>query len=219
MFGSTIYRQLNTMKERGYIYQNPENSKYWLGLRFYAIGNLIKSNLPIVNILGAQAELIAKKYRQSVFIAVPDYSSDIYAQQAVIYRKSYSSVLLRNEASVGTISPAHASATGKCMMAHYPEGLMQQYHQNPLLKLTEKTTTEWDVLDAELATIRARGYALDSEEETEGRTCVAVPVLDSYQNIIAAISLSGQTKSIFENPVNAIVEDLTSLAEIMENKI
>ena len=219
MFGSTIHRQLNTLKERGFIYQNPENSKYWLGLRFYAIGNLVKHNLPLVNILGADADALAQKYKLTIFIAVPDYSSELFPQQAIIYRKSYSPVLLSTDATVGTISPSHVAASGKCMMAYYPEKLIEQYSIHPLMKITDKTITDWNILKAELATIRTRGYALDSEEEMEGKTCIAVPVLDSFHNIIASISLSGMTRNIFENPINALVEDLNKLAELVENKI
>ena len=78
----------------------------------------------------------------------------------------------------------------------------------------------WRVMDLKLlrntvcATIRSRGYALDSDEELLGRTCLAVPVLNSQNEIIASISLSGQTKSIFEHPVNQLVDDLLSVAAI-----
>lgn len=219
MFSSTIHRQLATLKDRGFVYQNQENAKYWLGLRFYAIGNLVKNNMPIINILSTYADAVAQKYGQTVFIALPDYSSDLCANQAIIYRKSYSRVMMRNEVSVGTILPSHNPATGKCMMSYYPDSLIQQYSQNPLVKITEKTITDWEVLKAEFATIRARGYALDSEEEEDGKTCIAVPVLDSYKNIIASISLSGQTRSIFENPVNAMVRDLMEVANVVISKI
>lgn len=51
MSNSSVHRQLLTLKERGYVYQNPETLKYWLGMRFYALGNLVKSNMPLVNLL------------------------------------------------------------------------------------------------------------------------------------------------------------------------
>ena len=90
---------------------------------------------------------------------------------------------------------------------------------NPLLRLTEKTITDWDALRAECSSIRSRGYALDSEEELVGRTCLAVPVINSQSEIVASISLSGQTKSIFEHPVNEIVEDLYRVAKIATAKM
>ena len=219
MAGSTIHRQLLTLKERGYIYQNPENSKYWLGLRFYALGNIVQHNLPIVHVLSPYVDALANKYSLTAYIVLPDYSSDLCAQQAIVYRKSYSLVVLRNEAAVGTVMVAHGSASGKCMMSYYPESLIQQYSRYPLLKMTEKTITDWIALKAEFSSIRSRGYALDSDEEEDGRTCLAVPVLDSSQNIIASISVSGQTKSIFDNPVNQIIKDLNDVAKVVNSKI
>lgn len=219
MFASTVHRQLATLKERGYVYQNKETLKYWLGLRFYAIGNLVKSNMPIINFLGEAADEVAKKYSQTVYVAVPNYSSDSYAQQGIIYRSCYSAVVPRNEIAVGTVLPSHGSATGKCMMAYYPDSLIEQYSVNPLMKLTEKTITDWEVLKAEFATIRGRGYSLDSEEEEEGKTCIAVPILDSLQNVVASVSLSGQTRSMFEKPVNAMVKDLKEIAQIVSGSI
>ncbi len=219
MFGSTIHRQLATLKEHGFIYQNPINSKYWLGLRFYAIGNMVKQNLPIINIIGAKADEVAKKYSQSIFIAMPDYSSDICAQQAIVFKSSHSPVRHRNEIAAGTILVSHGSATGKCMMAYYNENILKQYIKNPLVKLTERTITDWEALLAEFSTIRARGYALDSEEEEDGKTCVAIPILDSQKNVVASISLSGLTKSIFENPINSIVKDLYEIAADATDKI
>ena len=85
--------------------------------------------------------------------------------------------------------------------------------------MTDKTITDWDALIAELATIRTRGYALDSEEEEVGKTCIAVPVLDSFENIVASLSLSGQTKYIFENPINSLVKDLNEVAGMISSKI
>lgn len=219
MYGSTIHRQLATLKERGYIYQDSETQRYGLGLRFYAIGNKVKNNMPIINVIGPAAAEVAKEYHLTAFIAIPDYSSDIRAQQMIVFKKSYSRLISRDEASVGAIGLSHGSATGKCMMSYYPDHLIRQYRETPLVKLTEKTITDWEILLAEFATIRSRGYALDFEEEIEGRTCIAVPVLDSYNHIIAAISLSGPTRNVFENPVNAMANDLTNVAKMLSSKI
>lgn len=216
---STVYRQLVTLKARGYVYQNSVDSKYWLGLKFYSIGSMVKQNMPLLNFLGPHADRIAEKYKLTVFVAVPDYSSDICAQQAIIYKKSFSPVILRNEANVGQVMMSHGAATGKCMMSYYPKALLDRYAQYPLAKLTDKTITSWDAMMAEFETIRSLGYALDSEEEAEGKTCVAVPLVDSSGDVIASISLSGPTRSLFQYPINEIVGDLNKAAEAVTKEL
>lgn len=219
MFGSTVYRQLSTLKDRGYVYQNPQNSKYWLGLRFYTIGNMLRRNLPMSDIVGEEAEEVARKYGQNIFVAVPDYSSELYAQQIIIYCKYYSQVIIGKEIEVGSVLFSHGSATGKCMMAYYTDDLIRKYRKSSLVKLTEKTITDWDLLMAELGSIRTRGYSLDSDEEEEGKTCIAVPIFDGAGNIAASVSLSGQTKTMFEVPINAIVRDLREIADQVGKKM
>lgn len=87
MSNSSVHRQLLTLKERGYVYQNPETLKYWLGMRFYALGNLVKSNMPLVNLLSAALDALAEKYGLTTYLVLPDYSSDLCAQQAIVYKK------------------------------------------------------------------------------------------------------------------------------------
>ena len=121
LFGSTVHRILNTLKQGGFVYQNDSNSKYWLGLKFYSYGDAVKANLPIVSMVEPIADEIAKKYRETVYMTVPSYESPHLAQQAHILKVSHSSFILRSSPSVGAISPCHVSATGKCLMAYYPE--------------------------------------------------------------------------------------------------
>ena len=203
MFGSTVYRQLSTLKDRGYVYQNPQNSKYWLGLRFYTIGNMLRQNLPMSEIVGEEAEEVARKYGQNI----------------IIYCKYYSQVIIGKEIEVGSVLFSHGSATGKCMMAYYTDDLIRKYRKSSLVKLTEKTITDWDLLMAELGSIRIRGYSLDSDEEEEGKTCIAVPIFGGAGNIAASVSLSGQTKTMFEVPINAIVRDLREIADQVGKKM
>ena len=201
------------MKQGGFVYQNDSNSKYWLGLKFYSYGDAVKANLPIVSMVEPIADEIAKKYRETVYMTVPSYESPHLAQQAHILKVSHSSFILRSSPSVGAISPCHVSATGKCLMAYYPEKLLEEYSKTQLPALTPNSVTDWDMLRKELEKIRIHGYAVESEEEELGLTCVAVPILDKNQCVVAAVSLSGPTARIFSFPIKEILRDLRRISE------
>lgn len=211
LYGSTAYRILSTMKNRGYIHQNEKNSKYWLGLKFYGIGCAVKDNMPLAELIEPYATNIAKKYKQTVYTAVPYYQSDI-PQQVIVSKISYSPYIIKNSPQPGTISFSHGAATGKCMMAYYPKRLMEEYKQHPLPTLTVKTITDWKILDEEMLRIRHNGYAMESDEEEIGSTCIAVPITDRQNGIIASVSLSGPTQMIFEFKINDILNDLREAA-------
>lgn len=211
LFGSTIHRILSTLKLRGYIHQNEKNSKYWLGSKFYGLGNAVKDNMPLAEIVEPYADEIAKKYRETIYTAIPYYQSTL-PQQVIVSKVSYSPFIIKNSPEVGSISFSHGAATGKCMMAYYSDKLLEEYRKHPLPPLTHKTITEWPVMDEELRRIRFNGYAMESEEEEVGTTCLAVPILDNKGNLIASISLSGPTAMVFEYKINDILADLKDAA-------
>ena len=48
-------------------------------------------------------------------------------------------------------------------------------------------------LAAELEEIRARGWAVDDEERTEGMRCIAAPIFNEFREATAGVSISGPT--------------------------
>lgn len=211
LYGSTAHRILATLKNRGYIHQNEKNTKYWLGFKFYGIGNAVKDNMPLAELIEPYAEKIAKKYKQTVYTAMPYYQSNS-PQQVIVSKVSYSPYIIKNSPEVGTIGFSHGAATGKCMMAYYPQRIIDEYKQHQLPMLTAKTITDWNILSEEMLSIRRNGFAMESDEEEIGSTCIAVPILDRQNKIIASVSLSGPTAMIFEFKINDILNDLREAA-------
>lgn len=211
LFASTVYRLLNTLKERGYVYQNENNSKYGLGLRLYTIGQAVKENIPLVNILEPMTIKVAEKYKGIVYIAVPVYQSSDTAQHSIVRKVCRSDYIPRNSVEEGAIVLSHTSALGKCIMAYCPPQIMEEYRKHPLIRLKANTLTDWDALTGELHTIQNNGYAIELEQETDGQTCIAVPVLDHNRHVLASIGLAGPMNEIFQYKINSIVEDLSAI--------
>ena len=73
---------------------------------------------------------------------------------------------------VGMSVPLHCSALGKVLLAYGPA----QLPPGPLERRTDKTITSEAGLRADLAAVRARGYAVTDEELEPGLIAVATPV-------------------------------------------
>ena len=56
---------------------------------------------------------------------------------------------------------------------------------------TARTITDPGRLAEELAAIRARGWAVDDEERTEGMRCIAAPIFNEFREATAGVSISG----------------------------
>jgi IclR family transcriptional regulator, acetate operon repressor len=89
---------------------------------------------------------------------------------------------------VGRPVPLHASGLGKVLLAYGAAKLPP----GELERCTEKITTE-TALRAELAAVRARGYAVTDEELEAGLIAFAAPVFRYDGTVVAALSVSAPT--------------------------
>jgi DNA-binding IclR family transcriptional regulator len=97
---------------------------------------------------------------------------------------------LRLHFQPGSRVPAHASASGKLLLALLParerrrllDALPYSYH-------TANTLTRRRDLEAALKTIRRERFSTDNEEYLDGTVCVAVPVENGQRRVPAALAV------------------------------
>ncbi len=88
-----------------------------------------------------------------------------------------------------------------------------------LKKYTPKTITTIEELLAELELVQEQGYAVDQEEREEGVICIAAPIYNSLQKIVASISISGPAGRINTMNFSEIVGLLKGHARTISNSI
>jgi DNA-binding IclR family transcriptional regulator len=112
------------------------------------------------------------------------------AEVVYIERRESQSTLL-TFGTVGHRNLAHATATGKALLAFLPPGEARaRLEARPLVALTPNTSTEVPRLLDELEEARRRGYADQTEESRMGVASIAAPIRDAARNVVAAISLA-----------------------------
>jgi IclR family acetate operon transcriptional repressor len=90
---------------------------------------------------------------------------------------------------VGMSVPLHCSALGKVLLA-YGAAQLQPDQPDRLERRTSKTITTEAALRADLAAVRARGYAVTDEELEPGLVAVAAPIYGYDGSVVAALSVS-----------------------------
>ena len=80
-YPSTIYRVISTLMNHGYLYQNPDNSKYGLGYKVYLLGKNVEQHSSLIRIAKPYAEELSHKFRECVNVGIRDESrhDDYYA--------------------------------------------------------------------------------------------------------------------------------------------
>ena len=90
----------------------------------------------------------------------------------------------------GSRVPLHASASGKIFLGYMAKrGRDRFLSQAPLIAHTPNTLIEPTRIAADLAAVRENGYAVDNGEFLRV-SCVAVPVRNSDNKVVAAVAMS-----------------------------
>ena len=99
--------------------------------------------------------------------------------------------LLNASSNIGTLYPAHCTATGKLLLAALPADALEAILAAELCPCGPRTITDPAVLRADLQASLARGYATAYEELEAHLHAIAAPIYDHQGHMAAALSISG----------------------------
>ncbi len=123
--------------------------------------------------------------------------------------------LLGTTPELGMRWPAHATSTGKLLLAlSDPAPVVGQ-----LTKRTPKTIVSRVTLERELEDVRKRGYATASDELEVGFTAIAAPVCNHFGKVVAALSINGPTARLTPAAIRAMAATLCSAADRVSLKL
>jgi DNA-binding IclR family transcriptional regulator len=94
---------------------------------------------------------------------------------------------------VGGRMPLHCTAIGKVLLAFGEPSVRRSVLDGLLERRTPHTIVAPGQLSKSLTATRRTGVAFEREESAMGITCVAAPVLDGANEVVAAVSLTGPT--------------------------
>ncbi|HWO76271.1 MAG TPA: IclR family transcriptional regulator [Bacillus sp. (in: firmicutes)] len=185
---SSVYRILSTLVKYGYVEQNNETGRYRLGLKFLEISSRLLESIDLREEAKPFLLELEKETNEVIHLVVYDQGEVVYIE------KLEGTEILRMHSRVGKRAPMHCTSVGKAILANLPTSVVLDIlERKGLPKHTENTITNQDEFLKELAKVKQNGYALDLEENEYGITCIAVPIFDHLEKVIAAVSVSGPT--------------------------
>lgn len=210
---STVTGLVNTLVAHSFVKKDHVSGKYIQGVKAFALSH----NYPIQNYLLNNA-MNAWREMAKIFPEL-DGLMGLYDEVGKVVAIPVNSYL-GEPPVLGTFDyPIHASGSGKCWLAYMPEDEVAAIiKRNGLPKYTENTITNEEELRRELALVRERGYALDNAEGVEDVHCVAVPLLNSRGEIIAAMSLTGHTQTWENYDHDSVVKKCVHTSKVLSGR-
>jgi IclR family transcriptional regulator, KDG regulon repressor len=187
---TSVHELIQTLVARGYLDELPgAPRRYRLGVRLFELGNVYAAGLDLAREGHAAAERVAAECQETVQVAIRDGTEVIYVA------KVDSTHPVRMVSYPGARLPAHLTALGKMLLSAVPDdqlaALYPDGHELP--GMTPQSIRSPDRLRQVLADIRRDGLSWDECESNPAVNCVAAPVYDHDQTMVAALSISVPT--------------------------
>lgn len=122
----------------------------------------------------------------------------------------------RTPSRIGMRLPLHTTAIGKSILAHLPaEEARALITGGGLPARTPQTLTTPEALEADLESVRARGFALDEEENEPSVRCIGAAVLDRAGRPVAGVALTTLTFLVPRDQLTSFAPDLRAATQAL----
>ena len=142
---STVQRIVNTLHGEYYLFQNPLDKKYKLGLKFLEINRNVLNDIDLRRIAVPYLKELRDQTMETVHLMILDGIEGVYIDAVEgLYNT-------RVVSSIGTRDNLYYSAVGKAILAYFSDNKVESmFKVKGLSKITHKTITNLDLLKKEL---------------------------------------------------------------------
>ena len=213
---SSLSYLLQELVNQNYINYDPASRAYYPGLKLIQLSAACLNNSNIFEEILLGIKKLSDATGETAHAAVLSGRYITYISK--VQGKEYFGL----RTLVGLQLPAHATAVGKLLLSSLPESKFEELMQGVTLeKITENTTSDIVRLRKELKIIQQQGFALESQESTIGACCVAGPIFDNTNKMIAAISVtflaSRATQKRFQEYTLRVTAAAKSISQLLGN--
>ena len=178
---STVFRLLACLQEAGLVTFNPEGRKYELGPAVAELHDAWSRHFNLRALARPFLQRLWEETNETVGLSVLAGRSRVYVDSIE------SAHLVRAGAELGQLLPLHAAAPGRVFLAHADESLRREVLSGPLPQLGPRTVTDPGRIEADLADISSRGYAVSIEERSPDAASVAAPIFGPGNRLVAVL--------------------------------
>lgn len=207
---STTHRLLETLKQHGFIRQIGELGLWVIAANAFIIGSGFLKNRNFLATVHPILRKLMEESGETANLAILDRTK----YDAVIVDQVQCNALMRMSAPIGGKLPMHASGAGKALLAALPKSQrLPLLQKEKLHAYTPYTLTSPSVLEENFSNIRTEGFSYDNQEHALGLRCIGACIYDEYQEVFAAVSISGPSSRITNDRINELGSTILQAAK------
>lgn len=187
---TTVFRLLGALERAEFVVRDDERQSYQLGPALFRLASHARRASGLYEAARPELESLAHDVGETATLEV------LVDNEVLILDEVHGRFLVGGAPEVGMRWPAHATSTGKVLLA---AAAGDERGGSPgrrpstarLAKLGPNTITSRAALEKELTKVRRDGYAVGMEELEPGFVAIAAPVRNAQGRTVAAVSVGG----------------------------
>ncbi len=204
---SSAFRLVQTLQTLGYLERDEETKSYHLGSRVLSLGYSFLASKDVVELARPILERLRHETDCSSHIGILDGTDVVYVGRVPSLQTVATNI------TVGSRLPAYATTMGRMLLAYRPEAEVKRlYGRLKLKRYSPRTPATYDELAGQLASDRARGYAISHSNFEAGIASAAAPVFGATGTVVAAINVSGPDGVISRQVFDSAIRDAVCTA-------
>ncbi|WP_067973663.1 IclR family transcriptional regulator [Nocardiopsis trehalosi] len=203
---STALRLLQTLEAAGFA-RRLSDGRHTVGTRLIEIAQQALDGLELRPLAHPHLRALHAACGHTVHLA------QLVGDEVVYIDKLDAAAGVRMYSRVGRPASLHASGVGKAVLSRLPADRVAELLDGAdLVRHTAATHADRAALEAEIARVRARGWAADDGEFEDFVNCVAAPIANSTGDVVAAVSVTALRAIAPLDRLTELVPDLLATA-------
>ena len=190
---TTVFRLLGALERAEFVVRDDDRQRYQLGPALYRLATQARRATGLHEAARPELEALAHDVGETATLEV------LVGDEVLILDEVHGRFVVGGAPEVGMRWPAHATSTGKVLLAaaavegKQPGAAGQRARRGGgrLARLGPHTITTRAALEAELVKVRRVGYAVGMEELEPGLVAIGAPVRNAQGRTVAAVSVGG----------------------------
>ncbi|GAA2386363.1 IclR family transcriptional regulator [Dactylosporangium salmoneum] len=197
---AAVHRLLTSLRARGMVEIDETTHRYRLGPTALTLSHSYLSRLDVTALAAPELPWLCRATDETVTLSRRAGLTRYYVEQALPDRD------VVRQVTVGVPFPLHIGASSKAFLAHLSPADIETVLAAP----HDNLSLDPDALRADLAEIRARGWAHSESERDLGTASVAAPILDYRGEPRAVMSVCGPADRFRPEPCAAALLEVTA---------
>lgn len=204
---TTVHRTLKPLLESNYV-RDVKGIGLVLGTEMIRLGLLAQEQMPLKAIARKHLENLARETEDTVHLGIREEDYIFYLDKVPGSRS------IAMKSSIGDRLPMALTGIGKSLMLDLPASETER-----ILRSQLSNTNKRNSIKERMKQYIDGDYSFDVEDNSELLRCVAVPIRNRHNNIIAAISVASISIYMDEKRMYDLISTLKNTARLISRDI